>query len=139
MSVSSRSVSVVHPKPGLKHISAEIPSRSSLETDEEKPAVPTIVLTPSTPTEGAPPRYPAGRLPAPNARWYFCDDDEAKLEFDGQEDPTLKPISRWPLSTRSARIAVLLAVVGLVALVHFLVIRMVVPGDDELATEGKSF
>lgn len=127
----------------MEPLYVEIPSRSSSETDE-KPAVPTIVLTPSTPTEFEP-RYPAGRLPAPNARWYFCDDGEAdKLEYDAQgqyDDPTLKPVSRWPrlnfgLSSRSARLVGLLVVVGTIALVHFSVLRMSATGDDdELATE----
>lgn len=113
---------------------------------DEKPHVPVITLTPSTPTDNDHLQfYPAGRLPPPNARHYFCDDGSGELDFDNEIDTTLKPVSRWPrllpvsMSTRTARISALLGFLGVVALVHFLVIRTLIPRDDELATDGAHF
>ena len=88
-----------------------------------------IILTPSTPTDADyAPVYPAGRLPPP--QHYYLD--------EVIEDATLKPVSRWPwqysskclASSRTARVAGLMAVVGLIVLVHFVVMRAF--ADNEL-------
>jgi hypothetical protein len=93
-----------------------------------------IVLTPSTPTDpdGPPLVYPAGRLPQPNSRLYFCDDVD-----DGEEDYTLKPASRWAgarISSRAARVAALLAFIAIIILVHYVVIHMLAPREEDIAT-----
>jgi hypothetical protein len=92
-----------------------------------------IVLTPSTPTEqDTPPLvYPAGRLPQPNARLYFCDDD------DVEEDFTLKPVSCWSrmrLTSRTARVTVLLCLMAIIVLVQYAVVRMLMPQEEEPMT-----
>jgi len=101
----------------------------SLAEAEEKPPLPVIVLTPSTPTDadGPPLVYPAGRLPQPNARLYFCD--------DGEEDSMLEQVSRWTrFSSRTARVAALLGLIGFIIFVHCVITRKLVPWEEEIAT-----
>jgi len=107
-----------------------IPSRADVE---EKPSLPVIVLTPSTPTdtEGPPPVYPAGRLPQPNARLYFCDGAD-----DGEEDFTLKPVSRWSglgIPSRTARVSALLGLIAIIVLVQYVLVHVLMP-QEEVAT-----
>jgi len=98
-----------------------IPSGAEVE---EKPPLPVIVLTPSTPTDSDGPAfaYPAGRLPQPNARLYFCD--------EGEEDFTL---TKRP-SSRATRVAALLGLIALIIVVHCVITRILVPQEEEIAT-----
>jgi len=101
----------------------------------EKHSLPVIVLTPSTPTDpdAPPPVYPAGRLPQPNARLYFCDDDGGDIE----QDFTLKPVSRWGgprISSRTVRLIALMGFMATIALLHYLVIRVLALRDEEITT-----
>jgi len=114
----------------LEPLYVAIPSPADVE---EKPSLPVIVLTPSTPTEQdtPPPVYPAGRLPQPNARLYFCDDD------DVEEDFTLKPVSRWSrmrITSRTARVTVLLCLMAIIVLVQYAVVCMLTPQEEEPMT-----
>lgn len=93
-----------------------------------------IVLTPSTPTDpdGPPLMYPAGRLPQPHSRLYFCDDVD-----DDEEDFTLKPTSRWAgarVSPRVTRVAALLGLIAIIILVHYVVMHILSSREEETAT-----
>lgn len=107
-----------------------IPSRADVE---EKASLPLIVLTPSTPTDpdGPPLVYPAGRLPQPNARLYFCDEDH-----DDEEDLTLKPASCWSgmrIPSRTARVSALLGLIAIIVLVQYVLVHVLMP-REEVAT-----
>lgn len=83
------------------------------------------MVTPSTPTAMDPPTlYPAGRLP--QYQDYWADED---LEVD----TTLKPVSRYGfgMSARTCRITVIMTVLGLVALLHFVVIRALTEEEEK--------
>jgi len=113
----------------LEPLYVAIPSR--VEVDE-KPPLPVIVLTPSTPTDADGPAlaYPAGRLPQPNARLYFCNDGD-----DGEDDFALKQVSSWQgicIYSRMARVAALLGLVALLILVHCVITRIVAPREEEM-------